>query len=106
MSSTQALAQLRSELDQQVVMMLTASFEAIFRTDFESRMKGQKRNDWTRRMRRWWRHQGRGDLNRVRLDRLLDGFWKETISGHRQAIGQLKALFLRRHWLAARQVLA
>ncbi len=98
----EALAELRTELDHQVVMMLTASFEAIFQTDFQQRIMGQKRGDLTRRMRRWWKNQTRGGWDRkwVSVERLLEGFWKERVAGHREAIGQFKALVKLRHWLA------
>jgi hypothetical protein len=51
----QSLSELRRELDHQVVLMLTASYEAIFQTDLQERIKRRKKDDLSKALRSWWK---------------------------------------------------
>lgn len=94
-----ALVELRRELDYQVVMMLVASFEAIFQSDLQDRVRRKKTDPLSKALRRWWRESRSGAEKWIHMESLLDA-WKKTIAGHRQAIGRLRSLVLFRHWLA------
>jgi hypothetical protein len=93
-----ALAELREELDHQVVLMLTASFEAVFQTDLQNRIKRRKRDSASKALRTWWKSAPRRREKWIDLGSLLD-VWKRTV-GHGQVIGKMKSLLLFRHWLA------
>jgi len=93
-----ALAELRQELDHQVVLMLTASFEAAFQTDLQDRIKLRKRDHASKALRNWWKSARRRREKWIDLGSLLDA-WKNT-TGQRQVIGKMKSLLLFRHWLA------
>jgi hypothetical protein len=94
----QSLSELRRELDHQVVLMLTASYEAIFQTDLQERIKRRKKDDLSKALRSWWKDSRRRHEKWIDLASLLD-VWKRT-TGHRQVIGKMKSLLLFRHWLA------
>jgi hypothetical protein len=94
----EALAELRKELDHQVVLMLTASFEAVFQTDLRDRIKRRKRDYASKALRNWWKSARRRREKWVDLGSLLD-VWKKAV-GHGQVIGRMKSLLLFRHWLA------
>lgn len=94
----EALADLRGELDHHVVLMLTASIEAIFQTDLQERIKRKKKGDLSKALRKWWQRARRRREEWIDLGSLLDA-WKKT-AGHGQVIGRMKSLLLFRHWLA------
>ena len=94
-----ALVELRNELDYQVVMMLIASFEAIFQSDLQDRVRRKKTDTISKALRRWWQENRHGADKWIHMESLLDA-WKGVITGHRQAIGRLRSLVLFRHWLA------
>lgn len=93
-------AKQRTELEHQVVLMLTASFEAIFQVDFRDRVENRRRDDLSKALRDFHkrlqrRKRGSG---RASFEELLD-IWKAH-TGNAQAIGQLNQLVQYRHWLA------
>jgi hypothetical protein len=94
-----ALAKLRKELDYQVVMMLVASFEAIFQSDLQDRVRRKKTDPLSKALRRWWQENRHGAEKWIHMESLLDA-WKGVVVGHRQVIGRLRSLVLFRHWLA------
>jgi hypothetical protein len=93
-----AFAELVAELEHQVVLMLTASFEALFQIDRIDRFVRKKKGPISKHLRRWWKLQSRARQEWLKMELLLEA-WKKTV-GHRQVIGQMKSLFLHRHWLA------
>ena len=94
----ESLGRLVTELEQQVVLMLTASFESLFQVDRMERFQKKKRGPISAHLRRWWRQQPRGEGQWLRMESLLQA-WKKTI-GHSNRIGRMSSLFLHRHWLA------
>ena len=94
-----ALVELRRELDYQVVMMLTASFEAIFQSDLQDRVRRKKKDPLSKALRRWWHENQCGTGKWIHMESLLDA-WKKTTTGHSRVIGRLRSLVLFRHWLA------
>jgi hypothetical protein len=94
-----ALVELRMELDYQVVMMLTASFEAILQADLQDRVKRKRKDPLSKALRQWWKKSRHGDERWIHMEELLD-VWKRTVAGHGRTIGRLRSLVLFRHWLA------
>jgi hypothetical protein len=94
-----SLVALRTELDYQVVMMLTASFEAIFQSDLQDRVRRKKKDPASKALRQWWKTNQCGTGKWIHMESLLDA-WKKASPGHRQTIGRLRSLVLFRHWLA------
>ena len=91
----QALRQMATELDHEVTLLLTASFEAIFQVDFLERVAKKRKEPVSRRMRALRkRHKNR----RILFEEILDLWQKQT--GSKGLIGQLKQLIQFRHWLA------
>ena len=95
----EALAAMRRELDYQVVMMLVASFEAIFQADLSDRVSRRKKGTLSKALRKWHKDYRRRREAWINLQSLLEA-WKKTVSGRRQVIDRLKRLLLFRHWLA------
>ncbi len=95
---TESLLDLRRELDHQVVLMLTASFEAIFQIDLQERVKRRKKDPLSKELRSWWKDARRRRTEWIDLTSLLK-VWKKS-AGHSQVIGRMKSLVLFRHWLA------
>lgn len=96
-----ALEGLRAELDQQVVLMLVASAEAMIRRDFVARVQGTTTETISVRfriLRKKYTDYSDDDLHRVSFEAILDG-WKE-IAADTTKIGAIKPLYRRRHWLA------
>jgi hypothetical protein len=94
----QTLTEIRKELDCQVVLMLTASFEAVFQTDLRKRIDRKEKGVVSKALRSWWQGDRRRRKRWIDLASLLD-VWKKTV-GHGQVIGRMKSLLLHRHWLA------
>jgi hypothetical protein len=92
----EAFGELRSELDLQVTLLLTASFEATLQVDFIGRVNNRKRRAGKQCRKLWREAQNRGW--RVQVEQILK-IWKSEI-GHSDAIGQFKQLIEFRHWLA------
>src|SRR5258708_2872834 len=92
----QALWELAQELDHEVTLLLTASFEATFQVDFRRRIARKKKDRLSKKLRKLWRKHKRAKW--VVVEDILDVWQKET--GHVQAIGKLKQLIQFRHWLA------
>ena len=94
------VARRRDELDQQIVLMLTASFEAAFQVDYRDRVQRRLKDDISRGMRDLYKKAGkrRPGRNRATLEEILD-IWKE-ITGETRSIGGLNQLVQYRHWLA------
>lgn len=93
-----ALGVQRGELESQVVLMLTASFESLFQQDRRDRFQRKKKGPLSKALRQWWKRHGNEGEQWFKMESLLDA-WKKT-EGHSHAIGRLKSLFLHRHWLA------
>lgn len=92
------LKRLRTELDQQVVLMLVASFEAILQTDRIERVKRKKKDTISKAIRRWWKHAARRRDDWVKIEELLR-IWGKTLDNP-GSIGQFFKLVRHRHWLA------
>ena len=96
----QALRDLLDELDYHVVMMLAASFEAVFQMDLKDRVRQKKTDDVSKALRRWWKAQVRGRKKEwINFDSLL-GVWQATLLDGKSKIRKLRQLVLFRHWLA------
>jgi len=67
-----ALAELRAELDQQVVLMLTASFESLFQLDRIERFERKKKGPLSRSLRKWWKGERRNPQKWLKMESLLD----------------------------------
>ncbi len=91
-----AIDETREELDQQTVMMLVASCEALFRRDCEHRATDRRlRRDAVANRLRTVKNQATG---RVELGDIFT-VW-ETETGKIQLFQGLRQLMKRRHWLA------
>lgn len=86
----------RNELDQQVSLILVASFEAILRLDFVHRVVDKRKDPASKKLRAMAR--AKVSPQDIRLDHLLDA-WKDIL-GRVEVIGQFKQVVLLRHWLA------
>jgi hypothetical protein len=93
---SEALGQLARELDHEVVLLLTASFEATFQVDFHRRRSRKNKDRLSRKLRKL--KPGRKQTNWITIEQILDVWQSET--GHRRVICALKQLVLFRHWLA------
>ena len=95
-----AIQQLRSELHQEVVLMLAATFEAELQVDFQARIARKRKDRISKRFRKLWYSQSRraGPKEWVRIEEILDA-WKSVI-GKPEVIGAFKQLVMFRHWLA------
>ena len=89
-----ALEALRTELDEQVVLMLVASIEAVVRDDYAARLADPTKTAVFERFRIL---QKRYD-DRVPFEEILD-VWKEE-ARIPDEVGMLKQLYVYRHWLA------
>ncbi|HZT83351.1 MAG TPA: hypothetical protein VFA26_24180 [Gemmataceae bacterium] len=94
----QAIRELAEELDREVTLLLTASFEATFQVDFHDRVGRRKKDPVSRRLRKLARTPRPKRARWVTVEEILDVWQKET--GKAQVIGSLKQLVLYRHWLA------
>jgi hypothetical protein len=90
----ETLERLRAELDQQVVLMLVASIEAVVRNDYAARLLDPANTAVHARFRNLDRNYG----DKVPLDEILD-VWKNT-ANIPQEIGMIKQIYHYRHWLA------
>ena len=95
-----AIAEMRLELNQEIVLLLVASFEAEFQADFHNRVTLKRKDRVSRDCRRILGDQrGRQkDAKRIAFEEILDVWAKHE--GHVRAIGNLKQLIRFRHWLA------
>lgn len=94
---TEALRNLRDELEQSAYLMVIASGEAVLQSDFRAR-KGRKASVPLRdEARALAKKENKG--KRIILDDLLDA-WKEVPNAPVGAISEFKQLLPHRHWLA------
>jgi hypothetical protein len=93
-----SLRDLAQELDYEVTLLLTASFEAILQLDFLLRVRKRKRDTISIKFRRLRFNVRTRRKNRVTIEEILDVWQEETNT--RQAIGNFKQLIQFRHWLA------
>lgn len=95
-----AIAEMSRELNQEVVLLLTASFEAEFQTDFHDRVSRKRKDRVSKEFRRILGDQRgrRQGAKRATFEEILDVWAKQQ--GHVRAIGNLKQLIRFRHWLA------
>jgi len=95
-----AITKMSLELDQEVVLLLTASFEAEFQADFHDRVSRKRKDRVSREFRRILGDQRgrRQGAKRVAFKQILEVWGKHE--GHVRAIGNLKQLIQFRHWLA------
>lgn len=96
----QSIRDLAGELSHEVVLLLTASFEALVQVDFEDRVSNRRKDPISRSLYRLARsHERRRDRPRwIPVEEILDVWQRET--GRAHLIGRLKQLFQFRHWLA------
>jgi hypothetical protein len=89
----------RDELQKQAILLLTASFEAIFRIDLGLRTwrRRKAREPHTESLRS--RFADRDVLKDVRFEDIIDA-WKKELGAGARAIGNFKQVVLYRHWLA------
>ncbi len=89
----------RDELEKQAILLLTASFEAIFRVDLRLRTwrRRKAREPHTESLRN--RFAGRDVLKDVPFEDILDA-WKKVLGGGVKVIGNFKQVINYRHWLA------
>ena len=89
-----ALELLRAELDQQVVLMLVASIEAVVRDDYAARLPDPTKTAVHER----FRILDKRHADKLSFEEILD-VWKEEaqIPGE---VGMLKQIYVYRHWLA------
>jgi hypothetical protein len=89
----------RDELEKQAILLLTASFEAIFRIDLCLRTwrRRKAREPHTESMRNKFANQD--VLKGVRFEDILDA-WKKELSADAKVIGNFKQVVQYRHWLA------
>jgi len=92
---SQAIGAARQELEQQVALMLTASFEAVLRVDLAMRCAKRRKDADSRALRTRFR---RRNFQEIRFEELLDA-WKSQIGSARK-LGRLRQLVNFRHWLA------
>jgi hypothetical protein len=90
---------LAHELHQWIVLMLAASFEALFHLDFTARVRKRLKDPVTKGMRRLSTLAKRHKHRRIELDQVLD-VWNEMQPSARNAIGEFRQLMEYRHWLA------
>ena len=87
------------ELDQQVVLLLTASFEAVFQRDCKGCLERKINDERSRKFRKAFKSiKGKWRNDRIALERILDA-WKK-VSGKSKGIGNFAQLLQYRHWLA------
>jgi len=89
------LSALRDELEQEVTLLLAASFEAVFRVDLALRAKGRARDSHSKGLRQRFADR---EFHEVRFEEILDG-WK-TLVGSAHVLGAFKQVVILRHWLA------
>ena len=97
MTPAEIRAELRKsskELEREVTLALTASFEAMIRIDYMSRSKGKKKDAISVAYRELWSKHNRN----ARLEDILDTWKEEACEAHK--VGKLKQLLQYRHWLA------
>lgn len=90
-----AIERARTELEHQVVLLITASFEAVLRVDLAIRCRQRRRDSHSRALRARFRSR---NFHEIRLDEILD-VWKAQVGSARK-LGNLRQLVLFRHWLA------
>jgi hypothetical protein len=93
------IRRLTVELEQQIVMMLVASFEAVFQLDAQDRIQRKQKDAVSKRLRKLMSSKPARKRGPIDLEQILD-FWKREIKASRGAIGQFTQLLLYRHWLA------
>lgn len=95
-----AVEEMVAELNQHVVLSLSASAEATIRRDFLDRVKRRGKDSVSKKFRDLDRKANRR-RGGVRLEDILD-VWKGGVSDRSMvsAVANLKKLFLYRHWLA------
>lgn len=89
-----ALEVLRAELDQQVVLMLVASIEAVVRDDYAARLLDPRKTAVHER----FRILDKRYADKVPLEEILD-VWKDEAQIPEE-VGMLKQIYHYRHWLA------
>lgn len=96
----QAVDEMALELSHEIVLLLTASFEAEFQADFHDRVSRKKKDQISKEFRRMMGdHRGRRHAAKpITFEAILDVWRKNT--GHAKAIDDLKQLVQFRHWLA------
>jgi hypothetical protein len=92
----QARRDMYQELNDQTVLLLAASFEAVFQIDLHRRVNQKQKDPLSKKLRKLWKHRRRS--GRLEFEDLLE-FWKKE-TGRRFEIGELKQLIQFRHWLA------
>lgn len=92
-------AALAAELRQGVVLLLAASFEALFQADYLRRVKARKKDPVTAGLRRLSVRQRGRTRRRVELDQILD-VWNYAKPPVKKSIGEFRQLMEYRHWLA------
>ncbi len=93
--AAEEIRRLRTELECQATLFLTASFEAVFRQDLMFRARKRPRDRVSKSLNRQF---GKRNMEEIRFEEILDA-WKQEIGGA-ESIGSLKQLVLLRHWLA------
>jgi hypothetical protein len=84
------------ETDQRSAFFILTSLEAAFRVDYKWRCQRRMKDDLSRAFREV--HKSRKE--KVSLDEDIFEAWRESFTGLRQLIGELRGAFRFRHWLA------
>lgn len=97
----EALREMATELDRQVVLMLVAGAEASLRTDFNDRVRQRRKDPLSRGFLRLVRDRKAKGGRGVKLDEILDLWGREAGDpALKSAVAAMKKLLLYRHWLA------
>lgn len=89
---------LREESNQQSMLLLMASIEAVFQVDLHRRVERRLKDRASTALRRYHRRLT-GKKRRIEVEGILDE-WKSSVAGIAESIGQLKQAIAYRHWLA------
>jgi hypothetical protein len=95
----QTAKKMRDELDDHVLLLLTASFEAILRVDlaFRGHRRRKLRDSYSQSLRNTFH----GRMTKgIRFDEILDAWRKELLGAPKDIIGNFKQVVRYRHWLA------
>lgn len=95
-----AFREAEQELEQQVVLLLTASAEAAVRTDFLLRVKRRGKDHVSKRFTALEQQRKARGKPGVKLELILDAWKREVPPTAGQAIDRLQKLLVYRHWLA------